>query len=124
VAQVVSHRVACNLCRVDGATVVCPAGVAQLDQIVRCNRCNLIYASPRGDAEPVQLDYVSRSLTLDRLAYTIGVISGSPSFQKRTAPTSRRLGLNEISFHLTVRDMQRVYVRKAAPCIHNGGFVN
>jgi SAM-dependent methyltransferase len=39
--------VPCNLCGVDDATVVFAPGVAQLSQIVRCNRCGLMYASPR-----------------------------------------------------------------------------
>ncbi len=39
--------VVCNLCRVDDATVVFPQGAAQVSQIVRCNRCGLMYASPR-----------------------------------------------------------------------------
>ncbi len=42
-----SEPVPCNYCKVDDATVVFPAGVAQLNQIVRCNRCGLMYASPR-----------------------------------------------------------------------------
>jgi SAM-dependent methyltransferase len=40
--------VPCNLCDVDDATVVFGAGVAQISQIVRCRRCGLMYASPRG----------------------------------------------------------------------------
>ncbi|WP_165228912.1 class I SAM-dependent methyltransferase [Aquisphaera insulae] len=39
--------VPCNYCGVDDATIVFPAGVAQISQIVRCNRCGLMYASPR-----------------------------------------------------------------------------
>jgi SAM-dependent methyltransferase len=42
-----SEPVPCNYCKVDDATVVFPAGVAQLNQVVRCNRCGLMYASPR-----------------------------------------------------------------------------
>lgn len=45
-----SDPVPCNYCGVDDATVVFPAGVAQLSQIVRCNRCGLMYASPRAKA--------------------------------------------------------------------------
>jgi SAM-dependent methyltransferase len=39
--------VPCNYCGVDDATVVFKAGEAQLAQIVRCNRCGLMYSSPR-----------------------------------------------------------------------------
>jgi 2-polyprenyl-3-methyl-5-hydroxy-6-metoxy-1,4-benzoquinol methylase len=55
-AQVPSHRVACNLCQVDDATVIYPAGVAQLNEIVRCNRCGLMYASPRKDPDCVFIE--------------------------------------------------------------------
>ena len=42
-----SESVLCNYCEVDEATVVFGPGVAQPNQIVRCNRCGLMYASPR-----------------------------------------------------------------------------
>jgi SAM-dependent methyltransferase len=45
-----STPVLCNLCGVDDATVVFGPGVAQISQIVRCNRCGLMYASPRAKA--------------------------------------------------------------------------
>ena len=44
------ESVLCNLCEIDDATVVFAQGVAQLSQIVRCNRCGLMYASPRQKA--------------------------------------------------------------------------
>ncbi len=40
-------RVPCNICGIDDSTVLYPAGVAQIQQIVRCNRCGLIYVNPR-----------------------------------------------------------------------------
>src|SRR5208283_2730119 len=45
-----SESVPCNFCGVDAATVVFRAGEAQLSQIVRCNRCRLMYANPRARA--------------------------------------------------------------------------
>jgi SAM-dependent methyltransferase len=57
--------VTCNLCGADDATVKFPAGVAQVNQIVVCNRCSLMYASPRAtEPDHVQIeqydpDYVS-----------------------------------------------------------------
>src|SRR5208283_638863 len=42
-----SEPVPCNYCGIDDATVVFGPGVAQISQIVRCNRCGLMYASPR-----------------------------------------------------------------------------
>ena len=49
-----SDPIACNFCGVDDATVVFGPGVAQVCQIVRCNRCGLMYASPLAKAA----DYV------------------------------------------------------------------
>ncbi len=45
-----NQPVLCNLCKVDDASVVFAQGVAQISQIVRCNRCGLMYASPREKA--------------------------------------------------------------------------
>ncbi len=42
-----SESVPCNYCEVDEATMVFGPGLAQANQIVRCNRCGLMYASPR-----------------------------------------------------------------------------
>ncbi len=42
-----THTVACNICHIDDATVLFPPGAAQIQQIVRCNRCGLMYANPR-----------------------------------------------------------------------------
>jgi SAM-dependent methyltransferase len=41
------HEVPCNCCSSHDATVVFAPGVSQIHRIVRCNRCNLLYASPR-----------------------------------------------------------------------------
>lgn len=42
-----THHVECNVCHADDATVLYRAGIAQSQQIVRCNRCGLMYANPR-----------------------------------------------------------------------------
>ena len=60
----------------------------------------------------VQLDYVGRSLTFDRLAYNIGVITRGPAIQQWISSMSRRLGLQKIRFYLNFHDMQRVCLRK------------
>ena len=39
--------VICNLCGADDCTVLFRAGVAQRNQIVKCNRCGLMYSNPR-----------------------------------------------------------------------------
>lgn len=44
-----SNSVICNLCGVDEETEVFGPGVAQPSRIVRCNRCRLMYASPRAN---------------------------------------------------------------------------
>jgi SAM-dependent methyltransferase len=55
-STLLKNQVVCNLCKVDDASVLFPAGVAQLNQIVRCNRCGLMYANPRKDADVVQIE--------------------------------------------------------------------
>jgi 2-polyprenyl-3-methyl-5-hydroxy-6-metoxy-1,4-benzoquinol methylase len=41
----------CNLCNADDYTVLFPAGVAQVNRIVCCNKCGLMYANPQGKAD-------------------------------------------------------------------------
>lgn len=60
----------------------------------------------------VRTDYVGRTLTLDRLAYNIGVMSKSPAFKEKAIAGSRRLGLQNHSITLNARDMQRVCLVK------------
>jgi SAM-dependent methyltransferase len=49
--------VACNLCGADDFTVQFPAGRAQRNQIVSCNRCGLMYANPRSvEPDHVQIE--------------------------------------------------------------------
>lgn len=40
-------NVTCNLCGIDNYTVLFEKGVAQTNQIVKCNNCGLMYANPR-----------------------------------------------------------------------------
>ena len=40
-------NVTCNLCGSDNYTVLFEKGVAQINQIVKCNNCGLMYANPR-----------------------------------------------------------------------------
>jgi len=71
-----------------------------------------------------RLDYVGRSLTLDRLAYNIGVISKSAAVQRWAVSLSRYPLTHKIRFTLNFRDMQRVCVvkptRSAAAMASNG----
>ena len=45
----------CNICKSDRFKVLYPAGVAQLSQVVRCERCGLMYANPRKEADCVEI---------------------------------------------------------------------
>jgi SAM-dependent methyltransferase len=65
--------------------------------------------------ETVQLDYVGRSLTGERILYNVGVISKSPRIKASLERLSYRLGLERLKFRFNLRDMQRVCVRKVAP---------
>jgi SAM-dependent methyltransferase len=42
-----TESVVCNICGADDFRLVFPAGKAQRNQIVRCNQCSLMYATPR-----------------------------------------------------------------------------
>jgi len=46
----------CNICGAKEYTILYPPGVAQLNQIVRCSRCGLMYASPRKEADHVEIE--------------------------------------------------------------------
>jgi len=48
--------VTCGICRADSFTVLYPAGVAQLNQIVQCKQCGLMYANPRKNADHIELE--------------------------------------------------------------------
>jgi SAM-dependent methyltransferase len=61
-----------------------------------------------------QHDNVGRSMTLDRLMFNVGVVSRSTGFQKFLNNVSRRLGFNNVTLSLNLRDMQRVRIRKDA----------
>ncbi len=45
----------CNLCHSDDFTVLYGPGVAQVNQIVRCKTCGLMYANPRREADHVDM---------------------------------------------------------------------
>src|SRR3989442_5153919 len=45
-----------GICGSDAFTVLYPAGMAQVNQIVRCDRCGLMYANPRKQADHVALE--------------------------------------------------------------------
>ena len=50
----------------------------------------------------VQLDYVGRSLTVDRLFYNIGVISKSEGVKKALRKVSNKMHLNKLNLYLNL----------------------
>ncbi len=60
----------------------------------------------------VRTDYVGRSLTLDRLAYNLGVMTKSSAAQRGLDWISRLMRLNQRAVTLNLRDMQRVYLER------------
>jgi 2-polyprenyl-3-methyl-5-hydroxy-6-metoxy-1,4-benzoquinol methylase len=51
----------CNLCGSDNYTVLFESGKAQVNRIVKCNNCDLIYANPQTDnVSAVEQDYVKK----------------------------------------------------------------
>lgn len=62
----------------------------------------------------VKVDYVGRSLTVDRLLWNVGVVSKSERVKNSLSNLARKLGLHKTHLYLNLRDMQRVCVQKAA----------
>ena len=63
----------------------------------------------------VELWFVGRSLTVDRLTYNLGVMSKSQAIMKTLGRMSSGLHLNKLHLYLNLRDMQRVCVQKVEP---------
>jgi SAM-dependent methyltransferase len=62
--------------------------------------------------EPVRLDHVGRTMTLDRLGYNVGVMSKTAWVKRAIDLVSRRLRLHKLSLTINARDMQRVVLTK------------
>jgi 2-polyprenyl-3-methyl-5-hydroxy-6-metoxy-1,4-benzoquinol methylase len=61
-----------------------------------------------------QWRYVGRSLSLDRLAWNVGVMSKSKAVQTALRKTADALRFDKLHFKLNMRDMQRILVQKPA----------
>lgn len=61
-----------------------------------------------------QTDYVGRSLSLERLAWNLGVMSKNDAIKKGLARLSSAFKLDSMQIRLNMRDMQRIIVRKGA----------
>lgn len=62
--------------------------------------------------ELVELDSVGRTLTLDRLCYSISKVSNSSTVSRALTALSDKLNLNRVRLHLNMHDMMRLYLRK------------
>lgn len=57
-------------------------------------------------------DFVGRSLTGDRIAYNLGVVSKSQWIGRALDRLSEKLGLDRLSLTINLHDMQRIYLEK------------
>ncbi len=55
-AQPLSVTVPCNLCGSNRYQILYGAGIAQVNRIVRCTECGLMYASPRKVADHIEIE--------------------------------------------------------------------
>ncbi|EDX75180.1 Methyltransferase domain family [Coleofasciculus chthonoplastes PCC 7420] len=62
----------------------------------------------------LKLDYVGRSLTLDRLFYNFGVMSKNKLIKDKLNDFSKKFNLNQVRIYINARDMQRAYLMKPA----------
>lgn len=62
--------------------------------------------------EVEKMDYVGRSLSMERLLWNLGVISKSKRLAKMFEKLSSALNLNKFWFSINVGDMQRIYLVK------------
>jgi hypothetical protein len=75
---------------------------------------SLAKACAKAGFEVVDTMFPGRSLTLDRLAYNVGVMSKSERVQRAVRSLSRYRLLHAVRLTLNARDMVRVCVRKPA----------
>ncbi len=68
--------------------------------------------------ELIKLDSVGRTLTLDRLCYSISKVSNSKKISKALTTLSDRLHLNKVRLHLNMHDMMRLYLRKIKELVY------
>jgi len=92
-----SVRTRCNICAADDFTVVYAAGAAQVNQIVRCNRCGLMYANPRKEADHVEIESwpddpgfdveTERPQRFEKERLQVSDLNGSRAFLNRLHPS-------------------------------------
>lgn len=86
------------------------------ERSVRCNghiffftKKSLSSLVEKNGFKVVKHEKVGRTLTLDRLFYNFGIMTGKKEF---FSGISARLGLNKFVIRLNMRDMQRIYCQK------------
>ena len=62
--------------------------------------------------EVLRMSFVGRSLTLDRLLYNVGVVLKSEAVHNALRQISKVIRLDKVALHLSLRDMERIYLRK------------
>jgi len=60
----------------------------------------------------LELNSVGRTLTLDRLCYSISKVSNSARVSRALTATSEKLHLNKAKIHINTHDMMRLYLLK------------
>jgi len=59
-----------------------------------------------------KLEYVGRTLSLERLLHNLGIVSGSARLKARVDHIAEKLGFAKYKVKINIRDMQRVYAMK------------
>jgi len=77
-------------------------------------------AYERAGFETHKLEYVGRSLTFERLAYNLGVVSKTPGLGQLAKKLFDVLGLGKSKLTINLRDMQRVCIRKPLEAAGSG----
>jgi len=75
-------------------------------------RKSLTEMASKAGFELIELDSVGRTLTLDRLCYSISKVSNSKTVSRALTTLSDTLHLNKVKLHLNLHDMMRLYLRK------------
>ncbi len=75
-------------------------------------RKSLTEMASKAGFELIELDSVGRTLTLDRLCYSISKVSNSKIVSRVLTKLSDTLHLNKAKIHINLHDMMRLYLRK------------
>ena len=76
------------------------------------SRKSLTEMASKAGFELLELDSVGRTLTLDRLCYSISKVANSKVISRVLTTLSDTLHLNKAKVHINLHDMMRLYLRK------------